>query len=65
MPEGACAAYDAHVPVYGCYPLVRACLEQLARDELLQCQHDSILAPYADSCAAVLYRLDCILDLVL
>jgi len=54
---------DAHVPVDCCYPLVRACLQQLAGDELLERQDDAVLAPDTDCCAAVLYRLDCILDL--
>jgi hypothetical protein len=54
---------DAHVAVDRCYPLVRACLEQLARDELLERQYDAVLAPDTDCCAAVLYRLDCIFDL--
>lgn len=57
-------AYNAHVPVDGCYPLVRAGLEQLAGDELLKCQHHAVLAPYADCCAAVLDCLDCVFDLV-
>ena len=54
---------DAHVPVDCCYPLVRACLQQLAGDELLERHHDAVLAPDTNRCAAVLYRLDCILDL--
>jgi hypothetical protein len=62
-PWPACCAYYAHVPVHRCYPLVRARLEQLAGDELLQRQHHAVLAPYADCCAAVLDGFDCIFDL--
>lgn len=56
-------SHDAHVAVHGRYPLIGPRLEQLACDELLQCEHDSVLAPYADRRATVLDRLDCILDL--
>jgi hypothetical protein len=59
----AAATYNAHVAVDRGYPLVRARLEQLAGDELLEREHHAVLAPYADRCAAVLHRLDCIFDL--
>lgn len=55
--------HDAHVAVNGRYALVGTRLDQLAADELLESEHNTILAPDAQSCAAVLYRLDCILDL--
>jgi hypothetical protein len=58
----ACA-YNAHVPVYGCYPLVRAWLEQLAGDELLESEHHAVFALYANCCPAILDRLDCVFDL--
>lgn len=59
----SCGAYNAHIPVDGGYPLVGARLEQLAGDEFLESQHHTVLAPYADRCAAVLDCLDCIFDL--
>lgn len=55
--------YYAHVPVYGGYPLVRTRLEQLACDELLNSQDNTIFALDSDSCATVLYCLDRIFDL--
>jgi hypothetical protein len=58
------APYNAHIPVHRCYPLVRAGLEELAGDELLESQHYAIFAPYADRCTAVLDRLHGVLDLI-
>jgi hypothetical protein len=55
--------YDAHITVYGCYPLVRAWLEELAADELLESEYDAILALNANRCATVLDRLDRVFDL--
>jgi hypothetical protein len=59
----ACATYNAHVAVDRSYPLVRAWLEQLARDELFEREHHTVFALYADRCAAVLNCLDGIFDL--
>jgi hypothetical protein len=58
------ATYNAHIPVHRCYPLIRAGLEKLAGDELLEGQHYAILAPYANRCSAILDRLYCVLDLI-
>lgn len=44
-------------------PLVGAGLQQLRGDDLLDGQHDAVLAADADRRAAVLYRLDGVLDL--
>jgi hypothetical protein len=55
--------YNAHVTIHRCYPLIRAGLEELAADELLESKYDAILALDADRCATVLYRLDCVFDL--
>lgn len=43
--------------------LVRAGLEQLRRDHFLDREHDAVLAPDADGCAAVLDGLHRVLDL--
>lgn len=51
------------MPIDGGDALVGAMLEQLGRDHLLDGQHDAVLAPDADRGAAVLDRLDGILDL--
>ena len=56
-------AHHADVAIYRCYPLVRAGLEQLAGDELLEREHYAVFASYAYCCAAILYRLDCVFDL--
>jgi hypothetical protein len=55
--------HNAHVAVHSCYPLVRAGLEQLAADELLQSEYDAILALDADRCATILYCLNRVFDL--
>jgi hypothetical protein len=43
--------------------LIRAWLQKLGADDLLDCQHDAIFAPDADRGTAVFDRLYCILDL--
>ena len=55
--------HNAHVAVHSCYPLVRAWLEELAADELLESEYDAILALNANRCATVLDRLDRVFDL--
>jgi hypothetical protein len=60
---GLISTHHADIPVHRRYPLIRILLQQLARDQLLQRQDDTILTPDADGCAAVLHRLDCVLDL--
>lgn len=57
-------AYDTKVAVDGGYSLVRAGLLQLAGNEFLKGKDNAVLASYADGSAAVLYRLDCIFDLL-
>jgi hypothetical protein len=56
-------AYNTHIPIHCCYPLVRFRLEQLAGNELLQGEHDTILAPYSDGCTTAFHCLDRIFDL--
>jgi hypothetical protein len=58
------SAHNAHVAVDGRYPLVCSGLEQLAGDELLQRQYNTILAPDSDCCASVLDCLDCVFNLI-
>lgn len=49
--------------VHRCDALVGAGLQQLGSYDLLDGQYDAILASDADGCAAVLDRLDGVLDL--
>jgi len=58
------STYDAHIPVYRCYPFVCASLQQLAADELLESKNDAILALDANCRTTVLDCLDCIFDLL-
>jgi hypothetical protein len=51
------------MPVDGGDALVGVGLEQLGCDDLLDSQHDAVLAPDADGGAAVLDGLDGVLDL--
>jgi len=55
--------YDSDIPVYRRYPLVRILLQQLACDELLQCQDHAIFASDANGGATVLYRFHSVFDL--
>lgn len=55
--------YDSQVLVNRRDPLVGAGLQQLRGDDLLDGQHDAVLAADADRRAAALYRLDCVFDL--
>lgn len=57
------ATHDAHVAVDGCYPLVGALLEELAADDLLESEDNTVLAANADCRASILYRLLGIFDL--
>jgi hypothetical protein len=56
-------AYHADVAVHGRYPLVGVLFEEFAGDELFEREHDAVLAPDANGCAAVLDRFYGILDL--
>lgn len=49
--------------IHRCNSLVCTWLQKLAGDDLLHRQYHTILAPNADSCSAVLNRLDRVLDL--
>lgn len=55
--------YNAQMSVHRCDALVCVGLQQLGCDDLLDSQDDAIFAPDADGCAAVLDRLDGVLDL--
>jgi hypothetical protein len=61
--ESLWEAYDAQMPVNSRNALVGVGLEQLGCDDLLDGQHDAVLAPDADRGAAVLDGLDGVLDL--
>jgi hypothetical protein len=56
-------AYNAQVSIDCCDALVGALFEELGCDDLLDGQHDAVLAPDADRGAAVLDRLHGVLDL--
>lgn len=56
--------YHAKVPIYRRYSLVGSGLQQLACDDLLNSQHDSIFTPDADRGSTILYGFSCIFDLV-
>jgi hypothetical protein len=55
--------YHTQVPIYRGNTLVGTLLEQLGGDDLLDGQNDALLAPDADRCAAILDRLDRVLNL--
>ena len=65
LHSGKWGAYNTNIPILRCYPLVCFRFQQLASNELLQGEHDSVLAPYSDSCTAILHCLDRIFDLEL
>lgn len=56
-------SYHTDVPIDSRYSFVCARFQQLARDQLLQSEDDAVFASYANCCAAILYRLDCVFDL--
>lgn len=49
--------------VYACYPLVASGLEQFGTDDLLTCQHDTMLGSDTDTGTTILNRLHSIFDL--
>jgi hypothetical protein len=55
--------YSTNMSIDCCNALVRSSLQQLACDDLLNCQHNTIFTPDSNGGSAVLYCLDCILDL--
>jgi hypothetical protein len=55
--------YCAHMSVNCSNAFVGSRLQQLARNDLLNRQNNTIFTPNANRGATVLYRLDCILDL--
>lgn len=55
--------YCTHMSVNCCNAFVGSGLQQLARNDLLNRQNNTIFTPNTNGGAAVLYRLDCILDL--
>lgn len=55
--------YSSQMLVDSCDSLVGAGLQQLGCDDLLDCQDDTIFRTDADGGAAVLYCLDCVLNL--
>lgn len=52
--------HHTNVAIYSRYPLVRIFLEQSACHELLERQHNAILAANSNCGAAVLNGLDCV-----
>ncbi len=55
--------YCTHMSVNCCNAFVGSRLQQLARNDLLHRQNNTIFTPNANGGSTVLYRLDCILDL--
>ena len=51
------------MPVDGSNPLIRAGLQQLGCDDLLDREHDAVLTPDTDRGAAILHGFHCVLDL--
>jgi hypothetical protein len=58
------STYHSNMSIHCCNSLVCSGLQKLAGNELLQCEHNTILAPDPNSSAAILYRLACIFDLL-
>ena len=57
------STHHAHVAIDRCYPLVGACLEEFAGDELLDSKNDTVFAPYADRSSSIFHSLYGIFDL--
>lgn len=57
--------YDTGVQVNASDPLVGAGNEQLAQDELLDGENDTVLAAQSDGCTRVVYCLVGVLDLIM
>lgn len=56
-------AYNSDMTIHRRDSLIRTGLQELASDDLFHCQHNTVLAPDADSCASVLDSLDGIFNL--
>lgn len=52
--------HHTDIAIHSCYPLVGILLEQSACHELLESQHNAILAANSNGGAAVLNGLDCV-----
>lgn len=63
MGERMDRAYNSDMTIHRRDSLIRTGLQELASDDLFHCQHNTVLAPDADSCASVLDSLDGIFNL--
>jgi hypothetical protein len=55
--------YNANVSVNSCYPLIRARLQQLARDQFLNSKDNTIFASYTNRSPSILNGFDGVFDL--